>query len=369
MILLYHPTANNNVRHAAVALAESGQLCQFWTCVGWRSDGPLNKLLPNAICTQLLRRLVPVSLFGCVRYYPIAECSRLSRGRIVGTGATSAWQRCLEVDAIYRGLDRAVAREVEMCNAVKAVYAYEDGACETFGRAAVLGLRKLYELPFGYWKAWHVILKEERERMPEWADTLQGAGDDDEKFSRKDQELALADKVFVASSFCRSTLPNQMRVSNKVSVLPYGAPKCSSQAIAIATGKLRCIFVGALTQRKGISYLIDAMSMLGPNVTLTLIGAKPPVTCVPLERALKKHNWIGSASHEHILEIMRTNDVFVFPSLFEGFGLVILEALAQGLPVITTANTGGPDIISDGVDGFIVPLRSAFAIAEKLELL
>jgi alpha-maltose-1-phosphate synthase len=63
---------------------------------------------------------------------------------------------------------------------------------------------------------------------------------------------------------------------------------------------------------------------------------------------------------------MRQHDVLVFPSLFEGFGLVIGEALSQGLPVITTANTGGPDILRDGQDGFIVPIRDSEAIAQRL---
>lgn len=66
---------------------------------------------------------------------------------------------------------------------------------------------------------------------------------------------------------------------------------------------------------------------------------------------------------------MRRSDVFVFPSLFEGFGLVILEAMAQGLPVITTPHTAGPDLIADGVDGFIVPIRDAPAIAARLDSL
>ena len=59
----------------------------------------------------------------------------------------------------------------------------------------------------------------------------------------------------------------------------------------------------------------------------------------------------------------------VFPSLFEGFGLVMLEAMANGLVVITTPNTGAPDFFSEGEDGFIVPIRDAEAIAEKLEML
>jgi glycosyltransferase involved in cell wall biosynthesis len=59
----------------------------------------------------------------------------------------------------------------------------------------------------------------------------------------------------------------------------------------------------------------------------------------------------------------------VFPSLFEGLGLVLLEALSQGVPVITTKHSGAPDFLSEGEDGFLVPIRDAGAIAEKLELL
>jgi glycosyltransferase involved in cell wall biosynthesis len=66
---------------------------------------------------------------------------------------------------------------------------------------------------------------------------------------------------------------------------------------------------------------------------------------------------------------MRRHDVLVLPSLFEGFGLVLVEALSQGLPIIATSHTGAPDIIEDGREGFIVPIRSSEAIAEKLECL
>jgi glycosyltransferase involved in cell wall biosynthesis len=59
----------------------------------------------------------------------------------------------------------------------------------------------------------------------------------------------------------------------------------------------------------------------------------------------------------------------VFSSLFEGFGLVIMEAMSQGVPVITTPNTAAPDFVSDGDDGFIVPIRDVEAIVEKLEML
>ena len=63
---------------------------------------------------------------------------------------------------------------------------------------------------------------------------------------------------------------------------------------------------------------------------------------------------------------MEKADVFVFPSLFEGFGLVLLEAMASGLPVITTQNTGGPDLIQEGKEGFIIPAGSVEALRGKI---
>ena len=70
--------------------------------------------------------------------------------------------------------------------------------------------------------------------------------------------------------------------------------------------------------------------------------------------------------HARVLELMTEHDVLVLPSLVEGFGLVITEALSRGLPVITTAHAGGADLMTDGREGFIVPIRSPDAIADRL---
>ena len=88
-----------------------------------------------------------------------------------------------------------------------------------------------------------------------------------------------------------------------------------------------------------------------------------------LDRELRDVRWIPTCTHAEVLAEMAAHDVFAFPSLFEGFGLVLLEAMAMGLPVITTAHTAAPDLIDEGVEGFIVPIRSSEAIVEKLELL
>jgi len=78
---------------------------------------------------------------------------------------------------------------------------------------------------------------------------------------------------------------------------------------------------------------------------------------------------LGQTLREALLREMSEADVFVFPSLFEGFALVILEAMAVGLPVITTPNTAGPDLIEDGKEGLIVPAGDANALREAMQSL
>ena len=132
--------------------------------------------------------------------------------------------------------------------------------------------------------------------------------------------------------------------------------------------KLRVLFVGALSQAKGLDYLLQAVSRLERRIELTLIGRRVS-SVVPSRDVLSRHRWIPSLPHSELLTEMSRHDVLVFPSLHEGFGLVIPEAMAQGLVVITTPHTAGPDLISNGVDGFIVPIRSSEAIEEKLDCL
>jgi glycosyltransferase involved in cell wall biosynthesis len=91
--------------------------------------------------------------------------------------------------------------------------------------------------------------------------------------------------------------------------------------------------------------------------------------CPVLKTNLAKHTWIASLPHYKILELMREHDVLVFPSLFEGFGMVITEAMAQGTPVITTDRTAGPDIINDGQNGWLINAGSAGALQAALEKL
>src|SRR5439155_16334860 len=93
-------------------------------------------------------------------------------------------------------------------------------------------------------------------------------------------------------------------------------------------GRIKVLYAGSLRTRKGLSYLLDAVEKLKGAVAMTLLGRKAASGCAPLESAVRKHRWLPTLSHAGVLREMQSHDVLVLPSLFEGFGLVILEAMA-----------------------------------------
>lgn len=371
MILVSHPTGNQNVRNVVLALRRTNLLSEFWTCFQWDADRLTNRLFPEQVRKEFSKRSFSRELKPFIRTRSLREVGRQVSERLGCKLMTRKETGLFSVDAIYRDLDRSVAKRLrKIKNILSGVYAYEDGALETFQMSQKLGLHRFYELPIGYWRAGQLMVREEIEREPEWTSTLQGASDSDAKLARKDSELQLASTIIVPSSFVKSTLDLYSDSEKSVHVVPYGAPPVSPRPQSpIVSSTLRVLFVGALGQRKGLSDLLKAISIVKTGVDLTLIGRKTSESCVPLNQATQKYRWIPSLSHAEVLREMSQHDVLVFPSLFEGLALVILEAMSQGLPVITTPNSGGVDIITDGIDGFIIPIRSPSTIAEKLELL
>jgi starch synthase len=356
-VVLSHPTGNAFVREAALALVEADLLEEFHTTLaffgsGWRGE--------------LRRRVYPGALQKFTQRHPWREAVRLLAGRLGVDSLIRHETGWASVDAVYRSLNHEVAKAVSS----PAVYCYEDGALETFRAAERRGAARIYDLPIGYWRAARRILGEEAERRPEWASTLGGLRDSAEKLERKDEELRLATHIVVASSFTKRTLEECPFPVAPVSLVSYGADEpCGELQPIRRDGPLRVLFVGSLSQRKGIADVFDSVGRMGRHAALTVIGRKTGSACKPLDEALARCRWIPSLPRERILEEMRRHDVLVFPSLFEGFGLVVTEALSQGLPVITTMHTCGPDVIEEGVEGFLVPIRDSAAIMEKLERL
>lgn len=370
MLLLGHPSGNTFFRAAASAFQQAGWLREFHSCICWDPTTPLARLLPRSLSDQMARRGFPDLPRPLQHSHPWRELARITTPHLPLLKRHEHGP--LSVDGVYRSFDRQLARRLSQLQGLRGVYLYEDAAAYTFQEAARLGIQCIYDLPIGHWRTARQIFEQERELQPEWASTLTGLKDSTAKLERKDLELALADRVIVPSAYVRSTLINAGIGEGSITVVPFGSPPPST-TLPIAThksrGPLKVLYVGSLGQRKGLSYGLEAIAALGAQVTLTLIGRPTASDCKPLASALDRHQWIASLPHPQILEQMRHHDVLLFPTLFDGFGLVITEALSQGLPVITTAHSGAPECIRNGVEGFIVPIRSSQAIAERLQQL
>jgi len=364
-VLLSHPTGNQNLRSALQCLVEQGMLAEFWTTIAWDSDSVWDRLLPSAIVRQLRRRSygeIPRQQIHCA---PSRELVRLAvRGTPLDDLLCSA-ERPYSVVGMYRHFDKAVAQRLRLID-VDAVYAYEGGALETFRVARRKSIQTLYDLPSGYWYWERNLLQAEIELHPEMASVTPKISDSVRHMQEKDEELQLSDFVVVASRHVRSTLAGVVP-EDKIFVVPYGTPPVRERPASArnSTKPLQVLFAGTLTQRKGIGYLIKAMELLGSDAELTLVGHRVAPNEI-VDQACNRWKWYPTMPHNELLELMSRSDVLVLPSLTEGFGLVVSEALSCGVPVIITPNVGAGDLITDGSDGYVVPVGSAEAIAAQL---
>ena len=365
-VLLSHPTGNQNVRNTLQSLAENGMLAEFWTTVAWDPLSSWNKIVPQGIRSQLTKRAYPEAPANRLRCAPSREIVRLAiRGSALSHLLCSGEQP-FSVIGMYRHFDGKVADRVKRLP-IDAVYAYEGGALQTFREAKRRGISSFYELPSSYWHWEHKLLSQEAERNPEFANLLPKLKDSPGHMAWKDEELNLADVVIAPSQHVRQTLA-EVVPDEKIRVISYGAPPLRPRRRTDRTKSdpLSVLFVGSLSQRKGISYLLEAVDKLGLQVQLTLVGGKIAAN-TKVDAACARWQWFESLPHSEVLELMGQADVLVLPSLAEGCALVVLEALACGLPVVVTPNTGALEFVRDGYEGFVVPICDADAIAERLE--
>jgi glycosyltransferase involved in cell wall biosynthesis len=370
-VILSHPTGNRNVRAVITGLANADMLAGFNTTLVADPDALWIKLLPVNLRTEWLRRSFPVSKTK-IHTRPILELARMTMPKLGYNNCIKHETGWASIDAVYQDLDRNTAKQLA-ANKLKpdAVYAYEDGALETFKQAKALGLKCIYDLPIAYWETVKQLMNQEAERLPKWAPTLGGGiHDSDAKLERKTQELELADVVVGPGSFVMNSLP--LSANKKLIVSPFGSPEfsktCDENDISLkSTNKpLRVLFAGSMGQRKGLADLFTAIKKINSkNVELVVMGS----LLAPAEfyrGELADFTYEAGRSHEKVLELMRSCDVFCLPSIVEGRALVMQEAMSQGLPLIITPNTGGADLIEEGETGFLVPTGSPEIIAEKI---
>ena len=252
-----------------------------------------------------------------------------------------------------------------------AFWGFQGSAHQSLLAAKQANKLAIVELATAHVKASVEILGEEAKLHPDFADSLDNLVFPDFYQKRLEEEPHIADLCIAASAFTKQTMLADGIAEDKIITLPLGfdmdyVPYQPSVKPGFESKPLRLLYAGTLTQRKGIKYLLNVMQQLkSENITLTCIGG-----IQGSGDGLKAYNGlfthIPAVSQLEMFKLYQEYDALVLPTVFEGFGLVIVEAMAAGLPVITTPHSIGPELISNSENGYIVPIRNENALLEAI---
>jgi starch synthase len=189
---------------------------------------------------------------------------------------------------------------------------------------------------------------------------------------REEAIYEAADAITVPSSFSRRSFLEQRVPADKLHTIPYGVRLESFAKVADPIiDAFEVLFAGHVSLRKGVPYLLQAFAQVKhPAKRLRLVGAISPEIKTLLARLPQQNvEFLGSVPQAQLPKMMSESHVLVLPSIEDGFGLVLSQALACGCPILASTNTGGDDLITDGTEGFIVPIRDVAALTDRMQRL
>ncbi|MGK7876191.1 MAG: glycosyltransferase family 4 protein [Xenococcaceae cyanobacterium] len=370
-ILLSHAGTQYSYK-TALALHSGKMLSHFYTPIYYKPTSPLYQLLER-ICGQQSwfislkeRRYhpkIPIEVVHSVPWFEIGYRlgSKLSRGRYDNALLTLQ-------NNLY---DRYVAQQLQpLKKDFDIFYGFSGTALQCLQQSKSLGKLTIIDHHDIHQETARQLMRSEIALHPDFADTFPYWPPYEPYLKKVEVEDKLADYHLVLSSFCRQTYVKAGIDRDRVFVVPLGTDiQKFSPGNPAANNSFRVLFVGAIGQRKGIKDLLEAFKKLSlPNAELVLagkiLGSGQPLS--QYEGCFQHANYIEPSA---MPDFYRSGSVFVLPSLWDSYGQVIIEAMACGLPVIVSENTAGEDVVRDGVDGFVIPIRNVDALAEKLLIL
>jgi glycosyltransferase involved in cell wall biosynthesis len=249
--------------------------------------------------------------------------------------------------------------------AAQGVYVFNSAALEILRRARDAGLRAILEQTIAPRAVEQRLLNRERARWPGWEEAGSDNGAVAAFCEREEQEWRMADRILCASAFVIDGIRERGGPAERCVRVPYGVdPERFGSRRPIRAGPLRVLTVGAVGLRKGAPYILEAAERLQRQAVFRLVG--PVQVSHGAATELSRHvELAGSVPPSGIREHYRWADVFLLPSVCEGSATVTYEALAAGLPVICTPNTGS--VVTDGVDGIVIPAGDSGRIVEAIE--
>lgn len=215
------------------------------------------------------------------------------------------------------------------------------------------------------------MVREEEKLWPGWARAPILVPE--QYFAWREAEWGLADAIMVNSRWTLDALVQQGVSPQKIHIIPlaYEAEDSVRESSPFPLKEdyepLRVLFLGQVNLRKGIQYLLEAARLLqSANIQIDVAG---PISITDqfVVKAPPNVRFHGAVTRDRVREFYKRADVFVLPTISDGFALTQLEAMAHGLPVITTPHCGR--VVTDGVDGFVIPARNTSLLADRLRTL
>jgi len=360
-LIFVSPDLRPGIAEAVQGFADSGVLKQFITTMVLDGDAA-SKWLKHLPFPHRRRLSLDVDK---VTTYPFPELVRAAARRISRDE--------ILLDKFWWWAERRFDQKVARDWAGKApfLYGFEFASAETFRAQKRSGGHTILNQLIAHHQTLLGLMKEEMERYPDAVtDYDRHLFETADRVNRlKDEQIELSDLIVANSEFVKQSLVDAGVAEEKIAVVPGAAPLLSPSAPRMRKPD-RVVFLSAGSQsiRKGTSYLLEAWRQMKTHTgaELWLVGKNtlPPRLLNNLPGTVIVES---AVSQERLFDLYTKASVLVLPSLCEGFALVILEAMAHGLPVITTANSGCGDFVEDGVNGWIVPIRDAQALARRME--
>lgn len=316
---------------------------------------------------QLRRRTITEIPPERVESLPWSELLRLAVSRLDRDGRLTdlVWERT------EPAFDRAVSRLLSARH--EAVYGFEYGSLSTFTRAREMGLRIFYDVPAPEPRFVRKLLDVEAARFPVLQTPYHRhtAAREDRRTARRRAEWEVADLVIAASTFTRDSFAAAGLDVSKLRIVPYGAPPAVPAGEAMAGGSegspLNLLWAGTFGVRKGAHYLLDAWRRhgLGRHARLRIFGAitLPDALLHPIPDGVE---FGGSIPRSELMAHYQQSDALLFPTLCDGFGMVVTEAWSRGLPVLTTPAAGASDLLREKENGLLFSPADADSLAASV---
>lgn len=353
---VFHPGTQHSWQ-TALAFQEAGRLRWYATSVfydagrwPYRLEQCVPQPLSGVLHRNFTRRYHPELRVENIRQFGLWEWleSAAQRGH---ARRLATWANAVGNVRFCRSVIRLFEREP-----VDVLWGYNTSSLEVFRWAQPRGVRCILDQTIGHCIEMNAVMQAEQECDPEFflQDYIPFSKAD---IARQNEELALADAVIVGSEFCAGTLVKNGCPVSKIHVVPYGYdenffPKERPQRSLSKGRAVNFLFVGIIGPRKGIGHLLKAFAQIpSEKAGLTLVGSLD-IPMATFRTYASRVNRILSLSRSEIVKHYENADCFIFPSLFEGGGIVLSEAIGAGLGIIQSS--AATDVVQEGVNGLML---------------